>query len=441
VGGVWVRNLFVRGFLRSDQSSASRGFPARVPFFYGWVLVGVGFMGFLASGAGQSFTVSTFVGPITGEFGLSRTSFFSAYGLGTLTAAAALMYVGRLIDRIGPRLMLAGVGFLLGFSAMLFSLVGGLVTLFVGFTALRLFGQGSMMLCSTNLTSQWFIRRRGLALSLVNLGFALGSAAYPASIQWLIGQQGWRSAWLWLGGATWVLVVPAALLLVRNRPEAVGLLPDGDPAAAPGEQPGGAPETTETPSWELREALRTPQFWIMSFAMAVPSGLITGMVVIHISYFSEMGLSPQAAANIFTVIAASMVACTLGFGWLLDRYPTRFVVALGLLAMAAAMLVMFFANSPALAAGYGVAMGAAQGAMMTMSNYVWPRYFGRKHLGSVQGAAFTIVIFGAAVGPLPFGRGFDLLGGYREVLLGLVIVPVAAAALVFFTRPPVKSGA
>lgn len=150
--------------MTSDQSSASPGFPARVPFFYGWVMVGVGFIGFLASGAGQSFTVSTFVGLITVEFGLSRTSFFGAYGLGTLTAAAALVYVGRLIDRIGPRLMLAGVGFLLGFSAMLFSLVGGLATLFVGFTALRLFGQGSMMLCSTNLTSQWFIRRRGLAL-------------------------------------------------------------------------------------------------------------------------------------------------------------------------------------------------------------------------------------------------------------------------------------
>lgn len=198
--------------------------------------------------------------------------------------------------------------------------------------------------------------------------------------------------------------------------QAAGLLPDGDPAAAPGERPGGAPETAETPSWELREALRTPQFWIMSFAMAVPSGLITGMVVIHISYLSEMGLSPQAAANVFTVIAASMVACTLGFGWLLDRYPTRFVVALGLLAMAAAMLVMFIANSPALAAGYGVAMGAA------------------------QGAAVTIVIFGAAVGPLPFRLGFDLLGGYREVLLGLAIVPVAAAPLVSFTRPPVKGG-
>ncbi|MCZ6558366.1 MAG: MFS transporter, partial [SAR324 cluster bacterium] len=117
--------------------------------YYGWVMVGMGFVGMFASGVGQSFTVSVFVNPIIDELGISRTSISSAYTLGTLTAAFGLTYLGRLIDRIGQRAMLVAVAFLLGVSAMLFSTVGNLVALYAAFTAVRIFGQGAMMLTST----------------------------------------------------------------------------------------------------------------------------------------------------------------------------------------------------------------------------------------------------------------------------------------------------
>ncbi|MCZ6628318.1 MAG: MFS transporter [SAR324 cluster bacterium] len=402
--------------------------------YYGWVMVGMGFVGMFASGVGQSFTVSVFVNPIIDDLGISRTSISSAYTLGTLTAAFGLTYLGRLIDRIGQRAMLVAVAFLLGVSAMLFSTVGNLVALYAAFTAVRIFGQGAMMLTSTNLVSQWFVRRRGFALSLTNLGFAVASAIIPPAVQLLSNQQGWRIAWIWLGLATWVLVIPSALLLVRNRPEALGLMPDGA---------GGATAQADVPpdedgSWTVREALRTRQFWIMAVSIAIPSMLITGMVFHQISYLRGMGLSAQAAANVFTVTAVSMVAFGLVFGYLLDRYQTQRVVALGMLCMAASMYTMLAADTPLLAALYGVVFGTAIGAMMMMGSYVWPRYFGRQHLGGVQGVAATITITGASLGPLPFGLAFDLLGGYGEAVLLLSLLPLLAAIAVWLTPPPLK---
>ena len=404
-------------------------------------MLGVAFTGMFFSGPGQSFTISVFKPPILKEFAISDTSISSAYGLGTLTAAFGLSYVGILIDRFGVRRIMTSVAFLLGASAMLFSTIGGLIGLYVGFTAIRIFGQGSMMLVSNNLASQWFVRRRGLAMSIVGLGFAVGTAAFPPAIQWLIGHQGWRATWVWLGGFTWVLMIPLAALLVRDRPGDMGLLPDGaEPRAEEDFKPDADDAALEAESWPVALALRTRQFWIMAVSMAIPSMLITGMVFHQISYFEEIGLGGQIAASVFTFSGFSMVVSGLFFGYLFDRFPTRYVVALGQLVMTAAMLAMWFAATPLLASVYGLVFGVAQGAMITMGGYVWPAYFGRKYLGGVQGAAMTAVIVGASLGPLPFGIAFDLLGSYREALLALSVLPLIAATVVFFTRPPVKRG-
>ena len=425
----------------SQNSADEKGRPR---FFYGWIMLGVAFTGMFVSGPGQSFTISVFKPPILKEFGISDTSISSAYGLGTLTAAFGLSYVGILIDRYGVRRVMASVAFLLGASAMLFSTIGNLFGLYVGFTAIRIFGQGSMMLVSNNLASQWFVRRRGLAMSIVGLGFAVGTAAFPPAIQWLIGHQGWRATWVWLGGFTWVLMIPLALLLVRNRPGDMGLLPDGaEPRAGKESQPvtdEADDAALEAESWTVAMALRTRQFWIMAVAMSIPSMLITGMVFHQISYFEEIGLGAQTAANVFTYSGFSMVASGLFFGYLFDRFPTRYVVALGQLVMTAAMLAMWIASTPLLASAYGLVFGVAQGAMITMGGYVWPAYFGRKYLGAVQGAAMTAVIVGASLGPLPFGIAFDLLGSYGEALLALAALPIVAAVVVALTPPPVKKG-
>lgn len=433
--------------------------------FYGWVMLVIGFLALLASGPGQSFTFAIFINPLIDELDLAftlsflgvslelgeRTVISSAYGLGTFVAALALFYVGRLVDRHGPRLMLAILALLLGVVCLFFPFVVNVAMLLVAFTAVRFLGQGSMMLAGNNLVSQWFTRRRGFALSLASLGFAVGTAVYPPVLQYATDTIGWRMSWVWMGVVVWALIIPAALFLVINRPEDLQLLPDGDKDAgessptdsaetAGAAQSGKAASSREPEvSWTLAEARRTFTFWIIAVALANPSALITGLVVHQISYFVEdQGFSAQFAASIFPFTAVSMVGFILIFGQLLDRVPTRFVLSGGILLMAVTMWVMRIADTPALAIFYAVIMGACQGAMMTMFPYVWPRYFGREHLGSIQGQASTIIIIGASVGQIPFAIFYDWLGGYHEALMIFSLFPVTFGILVAFLKPPQK---
>lgn len=405
-------------------------------YFYGWVMLAVGFAGMFASGPGQSFIFSIFLRPLVEELGLSHTAISMAYAVGTMSASLLLPYVGRLVDKHGPRIVIVGVSFLLGLTCLFFPLVMNVVALYFAFTAVRFFGQGSLMLVSSNLVAQWFSRRRGIAMSIISLGFALGTAVYPPVMQWTIDTIGWRASWLWMGGMVWLLMIPATWLLVVNRPEDIGLEPDGDvtvPDQPAKTSPNG--EIALEDSWTRAEAMRTPTFWILALGLANASAFITAVIFFQIDYFKLQGLTEQMAANIFPITGVAMAVFMLIFGALLDRVTTRYMLSVALFLMASTMWMLVNATSWPLAVVYAIILGACQGSMMASLPYVWPRYFGRKHLGSIQGAAQTIIIIGASVGPLPFGIAKDWLGGYQEAFLIFSVLPTVFAILVFFLKP------
>ena len=400
--------------------------------FYGWVMLGVAALGMFASGPGQSHIFSVFILPIGQDLGLSHTSVSSAYALATLVAAFGLPWVGRLVDRHGVRPVLLSVAVLLGFAAMAFGTVTGMATLALGFAALRFLGQGSLMLCSANLVAQWFDRKRGFALSLMGLGFSLTMAAHPPLAQWLIDELGWRAAWFWLGIMTWLLLVPVVAILVENRPESLGLQPDGDDAD--GKQ--AARRQGADIGLSIGQAVRTPAFWVIALSLATFSMLVTGLFFHQVSIFHSAGLSPQMAAWVFPISAITMVLAMPVFGRLLDRMPTKPMFACAMLTMTAAMLALVLVHDAATAALYGIAFGINNAAVHTHMTYVWPRFFGRRHLGSIQGTAQTIAVVGASLGPLPLGAAFDLYGAYTGALLALAVLPVLCSIAILLMRPP-----
>ena len=196
-------------------------------FYYGWVILAVATVGLFASGPGQSHIFSVFIGPIGEDLGVSATAIALAYMIATLVAATGLPFMGRLIDRFGPRRVVLVVAALLGPACIGFGAVSGLLWLALAFAALRYLGQGSLMLNCSNLVAQWFERRRGFAFSLMALGFSASMAVHPPLAQWLIDTVGWRQAWVWLGVITWALMLPLIVVFVQNKPEDLGLSPDG----------------------------------------------------------------------------------------------------------------------------------------------------------------------------------------------------------------------
>ncbi|TDJ18927.1 MAG: MFS transporter [Gammaproteobacteria bacterium] len=401
--------------------------------FYGWVMLAVGGLAVFASGPGQSHIFSVYITPISDDLGISRTSIASAYAAATLLAAFGLPTVGRLIDRVGVRRVALGVAILFGFANIAFGQVTGLLSLALAFGALRFLGQGSLSLSSNYLVSQWFNRRRGIALSLTALGFSLSMALHPPLAQWLIGQVGWRESWFWLGLFTWVLLVPMIAVLVQNKPEDIGLTPDGEPLAG---QPPAHPGDAMNVGLSLHAALRLPSFWIIALGLASLSMLVTGMFFHQVSVFSLQGLDARTAVRAFSISAVVMVLTMPVFGYLLDRLPTRPMFASALLIMSAALVALALVRDVASMVVFSAMFGLANAAFQAHLSFMWPRYFGRRHLGSIQGAAQTIGVVGAAIGPLPLGLAFDFFASYTGTLYLLAALPVGCAFMLLFLRPP-----
>jgi MFS family permease len=403
-------------------------------FYYGWVILAVAGAGIFASGAGQSHIFSVFIEPISRDLDIGKTEISSAYGLATLIAAFGLPWMGRLVDRHGARKSMTTVVILLGFACIAFGFAPGVIWLGLGFGALRFLGQGSMMLNSTNILSHWFSRKRGFAMGLMLLGFAISMAIHPPASQWLIEHVGWRQAWIWIGISTWVLMLPLILFLVHNTPETLGLLPDGlpEPKTVEGIQNRHAADF----GLSLSEALRTSTFYIVAIGLCTMSMLITALHFFQVPILEHQGLSPTIAAWMFPLSAVVAVFTQPFVGRALDRFATPRVFGLALLILCGSLVSMSFVKDLPTALVYGVIFGVNNAVNITLFGYMWPRYFGRRHLGSIQGVGQMIGIVGASLGTLPLGIAFDLVGDYSATLLGMAVAPIVVAVLTQFLKEP-----
>ena len=396
--------------------------------FYGWVIVAIGFLGMLASGAGQSHTFSVFYTVIADDLGISRTDVTWAYGGATVAAAFILPSLGRVVDRVGPRMGLIYFVCGLGLACMLFGAAANMLWLTVGFTLLRVLGQGAMALGTSNMVAKWFLTRRGLAMSLATLGFGFSMAVHPKLGQVLIDAYDWRTAWVLIGLATWGIMLPPLLLLAYDRPSALGLTQDNT-APTEGET---APEQAGA---TLAQALRHPSFYLLGLCVIGSAGLVTALHYHHVAILMSQGISAAWATNSFVITSVSMMVLMPLTGRAWDRWRTRYVLALGLCVLSAALVMITQVQTTLMVVVNAILFGFTNTFSITGPAYLWARYFGTKNLGQIQGTGQMVALIGASLGPLPVSLAFDASGDPTNTLLMLAIYPVAVAALsVLFLR-------
>ncbi len=416
----------------------AHSWPARLPFFYGWVILPTAALALFVSGPGQTFAVSMFVDPLIDEFGWSRTSVSGLYTAGSLTAAGAMLGVGWLLDRFGARVMLTGVGLLMGVATLWMSTVSSQLELYAGFAALRLLGQGSLTLIPTALVAIWFVRKRWRATGLAGLGMLAGQVTFPPLILVLISNFGWRGAWVGLAVVVWAALLPASVLLVRRSPESVGLRPDGDPAPARPDAVGGNGGPAD---WTLRRAMRTRAFWLLLFASSSVSLVSTALVFHQGDVLGARGLGAGVSAAVLSAMGPALFAGVMVSGFLADRYPNRYLLVVSQLLLMGAMVLVMFLTTSWQALLYGATIGFAGGMSITVSAVIWPNYYGRRSIGSIRGAAATMMVAAAALGPLPLSLGFDLAGSYPPVLGIALVLPAASGVMAYAARPPAREPA
>ena len=401
------------------------------PRFSGGIMLALSGLAVFMSGPAQTYGVSAFVDPMLTELGESRSLFSTMYSIGTLVSALTLLAVGRQIDRFGSRLVMTLAAIVFAGALFFMSGVGGILTLAIGFSLLRASGQGVLTLAARTLVPHWFVRRRGRAFSIIGVASAVSLAVIPVGNEVLIRHLGWRDAWRINGVIILLVLAPLLWFFVRDRPEQIGQHPDGVPP-----DPALSNQATQEHGHTLRQAMRTHAFWALIGAGLVPPLIFTGLSFNQVAILTDRGLPATLAATTFTVESLVGLPLTFMAGSLADRFPLRFTLAAGQAFLALAMAVLLVSDNTGLALVYAALRGAAWGFWGVAADVAWPLYFGRRHLGSIRGFGYSMGIAGAALGPIPFGLAYDLLGGYNPAIIGLLVLPVVGGLALLLIRAP-----
>ncbi|MCC5828913.1 MAG: MFS transporter [Phycisphaeraceae bacterium] len=423
---------------RHDHGTASLSIAESSPprFYYGWVMLPIATLGMICTGPAQTFGISAFNPSFREAFQLSETALASAYMAGTLLAASTLSHFGSLADRWGIRRIMTGVVVLFGGACIGASQVTGLFTLFLAFFFMRMLGQGALGLLSGNTLAYWFDRRLGTVEGVRNFGMAGAIAGFPVLNLALISLLGWRQALAVLGLGVWLIMLPLLALAFRNRPEDVGQRIDGLSESQWRKQVRDNRLLGNESGLSLREARRTLAFWVFAGSAAYWAMVSTAIIFSLIPLMQDRGMGTDQAALFMAVFAGGLAMMHLVAGWLADRFPLQKLLAASMLTMAASLCMIIVMRSPWQALIAGGLMGMAQASLVAAVGPVWPRFFGRAHLGRIRGVSITIMVAATSIGPVLLGGSNDFLGGYQPMLLVFAVMALPLAVVALRTRPP-----
>lgn len=398
--------------------------------FYGWYIVVAAGLVVFSSGPGQSYVFSIFIDSIIEDTGLSRPGISALYMASTGMSAVLVALVSRLADRYGPRIMLVAIG--VGFGAACFGMATAtnILLFYMAFASLRALGQGSLGINSILLVNTWFVARRGRAIAMMGLGAVLSSAIFPPFARFLIDNFGWREAYAVIGVVAVLLIVPVTLLVVRNRPEDMGMFPDGND-----EPP--VSESRQAASGLRRDmrAFSSLNFWLLALSLGTPGLVSTALVFHQTSIFDEKGLSATLAAGVFVIFSGSSAVSSLAAGFVVDRIGPKSLYAFSMVSMLVALILVVGVNSVAMAVVYVLVMGVAGGTHHIVQGVIWAHYYGRHGLGKVQGSAMTINFCASAIGPLPLAIFHDMTGTYTAGIVVMMALPLLSILALAKAKP------
>jgi len=411
-------------------------YPMRLPFFYGWIIVAVTFVT-MAIGVNARTAFSLFFPPILSEFGWERGITAGAFSFGFLVSGAVSPLIGRLMDRAGPRAVMELGVLLMGGGLLLAPLTSQPWHLYL--TIGVMVGAGSVCLGYSGQSlflPNWFVRRRGLAMGLAFAGVGLGSMTLLPWVQLMIEQTGWRTACTAMGIIVLVVLGPINLLL-RKKPDDIGLRPDGD--AAPHATSAKPVSNIVDPAWAatdwtLPRALRTARFWWIAFGYFCGLYIWYAVQVHQTKFLLDIGFSPNVGVWALGTVSLLGIPGQIFLGHVSDRIGREAVWAISCSGFAlcfAALIALKFSPSLWLVYLMVLTQGALGYGLTSVMGAVVLEIFQGRDYGSIFGSIMLAALAGGAAGPWATGLLHDVTGDYTiafaigiamSVLSGLAIV-------------------
>ena len=407
--------------------------------FYGWYILAIGMLGaVMAAGTSQLF-MSIMLKPLTTEFGWSRTAATGAITTGTILAGLLSYPFGKLADRYGPRLLttlgalvMAGVYIAIGMFVSLWQF-------YVIFVIGRVVSVNTLSSTVPRTAAvNWFRRFRGRVLGLLTMATPLGSSMLTMTAHLIMVNHGWRTVFMIYAVATVLLQALPAAIVLRRRPEDLGLLPDGAqrrpmPSASSVQAP---PE--EEYSWTLKEAIRTPSLWLLVLGNIVAPAVGAGVSFHLVAYFTDMGIDTTVAVGAISIFALTGAGANVIWGFLSERFPERFLASSVMAMTGATILYLLSVRTNAGTFVFAVLFGLAVRGEGALFNMIQAQYYGRGSFGAISGFISPFHMLGLGFGPMISSVSFDHTGSYRAVFSVYVAISMITAVLLLLAKKPAR---
>jgi len=409
----------------------------QTPFYYGWLVLAMTFLGtFAASGVSQA-VIGGIQDFIFEDMSWSRRTIALAATSGTWAAGLVSPFIGRWADRFGPRWLMP-VALAIGGGA--FFALAGITAVWHFFAAYivgrALSGQILMGVVSRTTTVNFFRRRRNIVLGLVSSFRPISVAINIMLMSALATRYSWRTAFNYLGVVSVLLILPV-LVLMRRRPEDIGLLPDGDQVSVSdsGSRARAAGSLRAEFSWTVREAFGTRTLWFIILTSVLSTTASSTVGFSLKPYLVEVGISQTQAAAVLS-LGTVLAIVNIGWGFLAERFTPRRCLVVALVLTAGMNIFLTLVNTLPEAYAFAVLWGLSSRSIGSLEHMMLAQYYGRNSYGSILGTFGPFQTLGLGLGPILGAVLRDIFGNYSTMYLLLVAVYLAAAASIFLAQPP-----
>jgi MFS family permease len=402
----------------------------RPRMYYGWVLVLTLSLTETTSWGILYYAFTVFLTPMQAELGWSRAAMTGAFSLALLISGVSGVPVGRWLDRRGPRALMTIGSCAATLLVLAWAMVHELTAFYLIWAGIGVSLAAVLYEPAFFVVATWFTQQRGRALTVLTFIAGFASVIYIPLAGWLVQRQGWRGALVTLAVILGAGTIPLHALVLRRRPEDLGLTPDGAHVNSPDEPPG----MIDADSMSMQAALRSSGFWWLSMAFFL-SQLATAAVAVHlVPYLIDVGYDAGFAALAAGLIGTMALPGRLIFTPLGDRLPRQQVTACLFLLQTIALVVLLQLHSLLGVYAFVVLFGIGFGAMTPARAALVADLFGPTHYGKINGVLALFVTGSRALAPVTAGVVYDFAGGYELAFWGLAAASAIATAAVLFVH-------
>jgi len=411
--------------------------------FYGWWIVLSAFMFMFVFAGFAVYAFSLFVKPLAMDMGYGRGQLMLGLTIFMLLMGFASPFVGRLVDKMGARMIMTAGGIIMGLGFVILSAQQGVWMYYLGYIVLGIGVAGFSQVPCGAVVANWFKKKRGTASGIMSAGVGAGGIIMAPLIgSYLIPNFGWRTTYFILAVATWVIIIPLAMFVMRTRPADKGLYPDGDPAPTEAEA---AAARAAGPSKGLtqKEAFGTAAFWLIAIAFLTSGFPQLGILQNQVPHLTDIGFNIGLAAGALGVVGLFSAIGKFVFGWICDFIPVKWVTIIGLVFQLVGILI-FISITPStpvfMLYVYAVLFGLGVGSWLPVLIVLIGQNFGLVAFGSIMGMLTLLQTIGSATGPLVAGTMYDVTGTYRVIFIIFAVLYAIAIPCILFLRRPRQMG-